>query len=167
MDEGIRLTAATSEALDAMWRSTLETEEIGKQAGERISEVRATSADLTENVGRVSSVVEENASAAVQMSATSEQVSVAMLPVANASQEQSVSAEEVSTATVELAAQVQEVNATSSAVAEQASILQKIVDRFILDDAHDMADPSPPAEIAAVGAADETASDCAEPLVTE
>ncbi len=135
MDEGIRLTAATSDALEAMWHATVETQEVGKQAAARIGEVRTTSADLTENVARVSSVVEENASAAVQMSATSEHVAAAMLPVATASQEQSVSAEEVSASTVELAAQVQEVNATSSAVAQQAAILQKIVERFILDDA--------------------------------
>ena len=92
--------------------------------------MRATSDTLTQNVGSVSAVVEQNAAGAGEMQSTTDNVSDILRPVASASVDQSAKADEVSASTAELAAQIQEIDATASALRSQAESLSELVAAF-------------------------------------
>jgi methyl-accepting chemotaxis protein len=92
--------------------------------------MRATSDHLTENVGSVSAVVEENAAGAGEMQATADEVAGTLRPVAQAATEQAGKADEVSASTAELAAQMQQIDATASALRDQAGRLGDLVSTF-------------------------------------
>ena len=99
---------------------------------ERANAMNAATASLTEHVGSVSTVVEENAAAANQMRATSHHVAGAILPVAAAAEEQAAAAEEISQSAVQLTSHVKEMTRSSSHVRDEAKRLEELVSIFRL-----------------------------------
>ncbi|GAC1410170.1 MAG: hypothetical protein NVSMB64_19160 [Candidatus Velthaea sp.] len=128
------------------------TREVADDVAQRAARTRATSDHLTENVGSVSAVVEENA-AAGEMQATANEVAATLRPVTEASLQQSIKADEVSASTAELAAQMQQIDATASALRDQAQRLGSLVSNFRTGEDEETASSLPVGlDVAALGA---------------
>ena len=130
MAEGRTLAGKATGSLGVVAGAIGRTRDVADDLAERARRMRATSDTLTQNVGSVSAVVEQNAAGAGEMQSTTDNVSDILRPVASASVDQSAKADEVSASTAELAAQIQEIDATASALRSQAESLSELVAAF-------------------------------------
>jgi len=83
-------------------------------------------------VDSVSAVVEENTASTEQMSASAGEFTSSIENIASVSEENSAAVQEVSASAEEMAAQVQEVSSSARRLAELASSLDQIVERFTI-----------------------------------
>jgi methyl-accepting chemotaxis protein len=131
---GLSVAERAGTALDGVERAIAATTAVAEELARRAAAMRDASAQVTESVSTASAGVEENAAAATQMKLTAHDVSATILPVAAAADEQSAAARQAAFATSELASGVQQVDATARALREQASQLDALVARFVVDD---------------------------------
>ncbi|MBN2556940.1 MAG: HAMP domain-containing protein [Anaerolineales bacterium] len=89
--------------------------------------------ELVEAMDTVSAIVEENTAASEEMSANSEEVSLAIDSIASISEENAAATQEVSASVEELAAQVQAVNHTAQSMADMGIALSKMMSGFTID----------------------------------
>ncbi|HVA37361.1 MAG TPA: methyl-accepting chemotaxis protein [Candidatus Dormibacteraeota bacterium] len=132
MESGLALAREATGALGEVGQAIAATTRVAEEVAERSESMRASSGQLTSNVGNVSTVVEENAAAAEQMRHTADRVTATLGPIALSAEEQSAAAEQVSASSFELAAQVQQMDATAGGVREQAARLSGYVELFTL-----------------------------------
>lgn len=95
-----------------------------------INDILADSREVSEAVGNVAAITQENTAAAQEMAASTEQVNSSMQNVASISEENAAAAEEVSGSTKELAASVEAMSASSEQLAQMAQELQNLVSQF-------------------------------------
>ena len=142
IDGGLEVARAASRAFVHLDEAIVTVERFSANAAQRAQAMRASTASLVENVVAVSAVVDENAAAASQISATIDAMRDALEPVATSAEEHSTATRDVSTSTAELAAQAQEIEATAGALRTQATELRTVVERFrLVDDARLAAGP--------------------------
>ena len=89
--------------------------------------------ELVEAMDTVSAIVEENTAASEEMSANSEEVSIAIDSIASISEENAAATEEVSASVEELSAQVQAVNRTAQSMADMGIALSQMMSGFSVD----------------------------------
>ena len=130
MTEGRTLAGKATSSLAVVAGAIGRTRDVADDLAERARRMRATSDTLTQNVGSVSAVVEQNAAGAGEMQSTTDNVSDILRPVASAAIDQSAKADEVSASTAELAAQIQEIDATANSLRSQAESLSELVSAF-------------------------------------
>jgi methyl-accepting chemotaxis protein len=145
MSTGLSVARQASDALDGIGAAVGSTTGVAEELAARAREMRDASVRVTESVSTASAGVEENAAAASQMRLTTHEITTTMSPVAQAAEEQSAAAQQAASATGELATGVQQIDATARALREQAERLDRLVARFVVDDAQDAAPAGPAA----------------------
>ena len=101
-------------------------------------QIGASSSELIESVDSVSAVVEQNTASTEEMAAGSNEVTQSIENIASVSEENSAAVEEVSASTQEMRAQVKEVTAAALSMAEMAKTLQGLVSQFNVDGNQDL-----------------------------
>ncbi len=132
-DDGLRVVDQAQTALDSLSAAVVGTTRTAEAVAVRTRSMRESSAHLTENVGGISTIVDENAAAAAQMRMTTESVASAVADSTAAAQQQSATAEEVSASAGELEAQVRGVDEAAHRVREESERLAQSVAAFRLD----------------------------------
>jgi methyl-accepting chemotaxis protein len=103
-----------------------------KEATEGATRMNSFSEELVKSVDAVSQIAESNSLAATEMKGNSDDVTHSIENIASISEENSAAVEQVSASTEEMTAQVEEVTASAHSLAETASELTKLVNRFKL-----------------------------------
>ncbi len=132
-DDGLRVVDEAQTALDSLSAAVVGTARTAQAVAVRTRSMRDSSAHLTESVGGISTIVDENAAAAAQMRMTTELVASAVADSTSAAQQQSATAEEVSASANELEAQVRGVDEAAHRVREESERLVQSVAAFRLD----------------------------------
>ncbi|MFN8629145.1 MAG: methyl-accepting chemotaxis protein [Chloroflexota bacterium] len=104
-----------------------------REAIDAMVAIRAAAGDVSQASDEIARVVEQTSEGAAQMAAASHTVSRSVASIAAVSEENSAAAEEVSAATEEMSAQIEEVVASASGLADMASALNRVVERFRVD----------------------------------
>jgi len=133
VEDGLQLARRATTALEAIGAAIDRTSGIAHDVSAGTVKMRDASAQLAENMGSVSSVVEENAAAAGQMEATTSSVSQAIDPVARTAEAQSELAGQVSGAAHQLAAQVSVIADSAHRLDGQAQALAGSLAHFVFD----------------------------------
>ena len=134
VDTGLAVAEQAATALAAVERAIAMTAGVAEEVAGRARAMREASLAITDNVSTTSAAVEENAAASAQMKATTADVNATIVPVSQTAEEQAAAAQQAATAVGELAGGVQEIDATARALREQAELLDRYVERFVLDD---------------------------------
>lgn len=132
VDKGVGIATEAGVTLDDILKAT---EEVNSQAEESAAaavQMAASATELVSAVDSVSAVVEENSASTEELSAGSTEVTKSIENIASISEENTAAVEEVSTSAVEMSTHVEEVSVSASALAEMATHLQEIVQRFKL-----------------------------------
>jgi methyl-accepting chemotaxis protein len=133
VEDGLQLARRATTALEAIGAAIDRTSGIANDVSAGTAKMRDASAQLAENMGSVSAVVEENAAAAGQMEATTSSVSQAIDPVARTAEAQSELAGQVSGAAHQLAAQVTVIADSAHRLDGQAQALAGSLAHFVFD----------------------------------
>jgi len=120
--------------LTTLGSSTNSTQEVAESMRTRADGMKAAIDDLKDTFHSISAIVEENATAAGEMSATTNALSAALVPMGSAANTQSAAAEAVATSPLNeiIRAQVRQISDNAKDIDLQADALQEIVDRFKL-----------------------------------
>jgi methyl-accepting chemotaxis protein len=97
--------------------------------------MQEVSRELSQHVGSVSGIVEENASAARELAVTTGSVAQTVGLLASAAEQQSAAAKSLSTSSVEVTAQMDQLAAATETIRSEASALARIVGTFRMVDA--------------------------------
>lgn len=130
LEEGVEVAAHGNEAIERIAGAVRETAHVAGEVAQRSANMRRESSSITDNIGSVSSIVEQNAAAATEMQKTTNHLSEELTPVAVAAEEQSRTAEAVSSAATQLAQQMQEMRSFAQHVRERSTQLHSLADRF-------------------------------------
>jgi methyl-accepting chemotaxis protein len=130
IEVGYKLAADAGVALDDILARS---QNVGKQV-EQISrasrELQGLSSGMVETIDRINRIVEQNAVATQQMTASSGKVATAIEVTASAAEDNSAASQEVSASVEEMSAQVEEVLAASQSLTETADDLEKTMALF-------------------------------------
>ena len=132
VEKGVEIANEAGVTLEDILKAT---EEVNRQAEESATAAQlmtASANELVTAVDSVSAVVEENTASTEQMSASSSEVSQSIENIASIAQENSAAVEEVSASAVEMANHVEHVSSSAASLADLATDLQEIVQRFKL-----------------------------------
>lgn len=132
VEKGVEIANEAGVTLEDILKAT---EEVNRQAEESAAAAQlmtASANELVTAVDSVSAVVEENTASTEQMSAGSSEVSQSIENIASIAQENSAAIEEVSASAVEMANHVEYVSSSAASLADLATDLQEIVQRFKL-----------------------------------
>jgi methyl-accepting chemotaxis protein len=113
-----------------------------------LTSISHAAAQVTVSSDEIARIVQQSASGATAMAASSHVVTQSIGSIAAVSQENSAAAEEVSAATEEMSAQAEQVVAAASQLADMAAQLDAVVERFKLDAAAGHAPVKTPIRVA-------------------
>ena len=134
VNEGYKLAAESGEALEKILGVSADVSEQLDRISHRAQEVSTLSNDLVKIMEDVGAVTEENASATENMSLNANQVTRSMDAVAAVIEENSASVQEVSAHTQEISAQVTEIATSSQSLEQMSRELQQTVAAFHIND---------------------------------
>jgi len=137
MTDGLARSQRATDALSLLDDTISTTAGIANDLAKRSSVMRQASESVNEHVTNVSTIVEENAAAAQQMSETSESAAGMAQSIADLADRQAGAADAVSLAASQLTAQVQEFDATANEISEQASTLREMMSHFRIEEEPD------------------------------
>jgi methyl-accepting chemotaxis protein len=153
MDSGINVSQRASKSIDRVSAAIATTSGVAQTLAAQSLEMRAASANVTENMSSTSAAVEENAAAAAEMRSTTEHVTRAMLPVAAAATSNASTAQEASASTLRLSSSIAKIDDSTRLLHDAVQQLAVLVGQFQVDE-----DPSvPPQTRTTSGASNEYA----------
>jgi methyl-accepting chemotaxis protein len=141
MGEGRTLAEDASRTLDGIGQAVGQTRALAAALSAGGTHMQEVSRELSQHVGSVSGIVEENASAARQLAVTTGSVSQTVGLLASAAEQQSAAAKSLSTSSVEVTAQMDQLAAATETIRSEAGALARIVGTFRMGDAD--AEPAP------------------------
>lgn len=133
VEKGVSIASEAGKTLDEILAATGEVNFQAEQAALAAVQISASAAELVAAVNSVSAVVEENTASTEELSAGSGEVSQSMENIAAISEENSAAVQQVSASTEEMSGHVQQVGSAASSLAELATHLQDVVNRFKLN----------------------------------
>ncbi len=134
IDTGVSNARRSGQALAQILEAVQNVERETRDVENAMQTMNDLGKGLIQAMNIVSSVVDKNAAAAQEMSASSNEVTQAIESTASISEENSAAVEEVSASTEELSAQVESVSLSAGSTAEMAKSLQAVVAQFILSE---------------------------------
>jgi methyl-accepting chemotaxis protein len=132
VEAGVIQANEAGEALESILKAFEGVNQQVEEIASAAQQMSASSGELMTAMDSVSAVVEENTASTEEMAAGSGEVSRAIESVASVSEENSAAAEEVTAATEEMSAQVEEVTASAQSLSAMAQALQALVAQFKL-----------------------------------
>lgn len=131
---GAELAGETREALASIMVAIQRTDELARTISEAAEQMALDGPAMLADMADMVSVIEQNRSATGEMAASSEQVMQAMNEVARISEGTAAGTEQVSASTEEVNAAATEVESAVRMVTDNAEQLEKLVQRFTLED---------------------------------
>lgn len=95
-----------------------------------INEIKESSIEVSNAIGNVAAITQENTASTEQISAAAEEVNASMQNMAAVTQQNAALAEEVTSSTEELTATVEEISSSSEQLAKMAADLQSLISKF-------------------------------------
>jgi methyl-accepting chemotaxis protein len=133
IDNGLELSDQVGEAFARVSEAIDQTTEMANELVRRSEAMRGVSDGLSTDVGAVAAVVDENATAASQLEATTRAISQNVSAVVHMAMEQSAASDQVSTSAVEFAAQIRQLDASAATLRNQSLELARFVSAFTLE----------------------------------
>ena len=130
LEDGRTLVERASAALATVGTTIEQTAAASGEVVQRAEQMRAASGTLSGTMSTLSSVVEENAAASLQMRATVEATTQQIVPIAVSARQQSESARTTASAVGDLASAMHELAATAEGLRGNADRLNELVGTF-------------------------------------
>jgi methyl-accepting chemotaxis protein len=133
VEAGVARANSAGQSLENILKAA---ESVSRQAGEAglaAGKVNTATRELVGVVDAVSTVITQNTSATMQITASSSDLKLAVENIASISEENSAAVEEVSASTEEVLTQVEQVSTSAGSLMEMAQGLQKLVAQFSLN----------------------------------
>jgi methyl-accepting chemotaxis protein len=132
LESGLALSERVTDAFARVSEAIGQTTEIANEVARRSEAMRGASDGLATDVGAVAAVIDENATAAGQLEATTRAISESVGALATMAKHQSEATDQVSTSAVEFAAQIRELDASAATLRDQSLELARFVAAFTL-----------------------------------
>ncbi len=132
VEKGVFIANEAGKTLQEILAATEEVHSQAEQAAAATVEMAASANELVTAVDSVSAVVEENTASTEEMSAGSNEVAQSMESIASISEQNSAAVQQVSASAEEMSSHVQQVGSAAVSLAELATHLQEVVQRFKL-----------------------------------
>ena len=134
VDKGVSIANEAGKSLAEILNATQEVNKQAKEAATAVVQMASSAGELVTATDSVSFVVEENTSSTTKMTAGSLEVTKAMESIAAISEENSASVEEISASAEEMSGHVLEVSDAAQSLADLATHLHEVVQRFKLNE---------------------------------
>ncbi len=134
VENGVKRSNQSGESLKAIEEAAETVTTTAEDTAKAVAKMAVAANELMASVETVSAVIEENTAATEEMAAGSNEITMAIESIASVSEENSAAVEQVSASTEEMSAQVQEISHTVAMLAEMATQLQLVTNKFTLDD---------------------------------
>ncbi|MEA2720413.1 MAG: methyl-accepting chemotaxis protein [Candidatus Eremiobacteraeota bacterium] len=158
LETGLALSERVSAAFARVTEAIEQTTQIAEEVARRSDSMRGASDQLASNVGAVSAVIDENATAARQLDVTTSAISGSISVLIDVSLRQSDATDQLSTSAVEFAAQIRHLDASAALLRDQSVNLSEYAATFVVD--------ARPAVAAPRAAGARTAVEAAAPLAS-
>jgi len=133
VEAGLSLSERVGEAFARVSEAVDQTSELANEVARRSESMREASDALAANVGSVSAVVEQNATASRELDATTQAISQSVASLATMASRQSDATDQVSTSAVEFAAQIKQLDESAAILRGQSHELTAFVSTFIVE----------------------------------
>jgi methyl-accepting chemotaxis protein len=130
VETGVQQADEAGEALDNILKSAQLVVEQSRQSALAVQQIHQSADTLVSAMDSVSRIIAQNVTAAEQMAAGSNEVTLAVETIASVSEENSAAVEEVSASIEEMNSQVQEVTSAANSLQQMADQFTTLVSRF-------------------------------------
>jgi methyl-accepting chemotaxis protein len=134
LENGLALSQRVGEAFALVSDAIRQTAETATEVARRSDAMRGASDRLAANVGSVSAIIDENATAARQLDATTRTISESVRGLSDPAREQSDATDQVSTSAVEFAAQIRQLDESVVMLRDRSNDLAGLVAAFVVDE---------------------------------
>jgi methyl-accepting chemotaxis protein len=134
LENGLALSQRVGEAFALVSDAIRQTAETATEVARRSDAMRGASDRLAANVGSVSAIIDENATAARQLDATTRTISESVRVLSDTAREQSDATDQVSTSAVEFAAQIRQLDESVVMLRDRSNDLAGLVAAFVVDE---------------------------------
>ncbi len=134
MEEGLNVAGNAAQSLAGVSAAIGTTTSVAEDLAGRALQMRAASTNVTTNMANASAAVERNAASAAEMRSTTNHVTATMVPIAVTATEQSQAAREAAASAGDLVTGMDQIDSTARALLDQATSLETLVAKFIVDD---------------------------------
>jgi len=131
--DGRQLSERVDDAFARVREAIVKTAEIADEVARRGDAMRGATGEVASNVGAVSAVVDENATAARQLDATARAIANSVRVLAETAVRQADATDELSTSAVQFAAQIKQLEASASTLRDRSDELALLVSYFVVE----------------------------------